>query len=65
MLGLYIAIGIIYALLGTFENSILWHDLFSSKKLVIRREFFVIALAVLDILACTMLAHVASFQRSI
>ena len=58
--GLYVAIGIFYACFGTFENSVVIY-LFTRKNSSYAGNAYIIALAVLDILACTILAQIMIF----
>ena len=62
LLGLYIAVGIFIALLGTFENSVVIY-LFTRKNTSYAGNTYVIALAVLDILACTTLVEESGATR--
>ena len=60
LLGLYIAIGIFFALFGTLENSIVIY-LFTRKNSSYAGNAYVIALAVLDILACIVIIQIILF----
>ena len=64
LFGLYIAISIIYALLGTFENSVVIY-LFTRKNSSFAGNAYVVALALFDILACTVLAQVMLFAHKL
>ena len=58
--GLYIAIGIFFALFGTLENSVVIY-LFTRKNSSYAGNAYVIALAVLDILACIVIIQIILF----